>query len=92
MSDDDLSIIMQARKTLFSEDTTLWNKKSDDEGFHVSISCFHGAEICELVGAYKQNELTNIMNKANVGLYRGDGLGIFENVSRPEIEKKKNDR
>ena len=53
MSDDDLSIIMQARKTLFSEDTTLWNKKSDDEGFHVSISCFHGAEICELVGAYK---------------------------------------
>ena len=29
------------------------------------------------------------MNKEDVGLYRDDGLGIFRNISRPEIERKK---
>ena len=27
----------------------------------------------------------------NVGLYRDDGLGIFRNLSRPDIERKKKD-
>ena len=29
------------------------------------------------------------MNKEDVELYRDDGLGIFKNISRPEIERKK---
>ena len=29
------------------------------------------------------------MNKKDVGLYRDKILGIFENISRPEIERKK---
>ena len=29
------------------------------------------------------------MNKEYVGLYRDEGLGIFKNISRPEIERKK---
>ena len=29
------------------------------------------------------------MNKEDVGLYHDDGLGIFKNISRPEIERKK---
>ena len=28
------------------------------------------------------------MNKEDVGLYRDDGLGVFKNISRPEIERK----
>ena len=36
-----------------------------------------------------QSKLTNIMKKEDVGLYRDDGLGIFKNISRPEIERKK---
>ena len=36
-----------------------------------------------------QSKLTNIINKEYVGLYRDDGLGIFKNISRPEIERKK---
>ena len=88
-SDDDLSIIMQARKTLLFQGATPWMKKSGDEDFDVPLSGFDGAEICELVGTYIQSKLTNIMNKEDVGLYRDDGLDIFRNISRPEIERKK---
>ena len=89
ISDDDLSIIMQARKTLLFEGTTLWIKKSGDEDFDVTVGCFDGPEICKLVGTYIQSKLTNIMSKGDVGLYRDDGLGIFRNISRLEIERKK---
>ena len=53
------------------------------------MGCFDGAEICELVGTYIQSNLTKIMNKEGIGLYCNDGLGIFQNISRPEIETKK---
>ena len=53
------------------------------------MGCFDGAEICELVWSYIQSKLTNIMNKEDIELYRDDGLGIFQNISRPEIERKK---
>ena len=43
----------------------------------------------ELVETYIQSKLTNIMNKEDVGLYRDDNLGIFKNISRPEIGRKK---
>ena len=83
------SIIIQARKTLLFEGTTPWIKESGDEDFDVPMGCFDGAEICELVGTYIQRKLTNIMNKEDVELYRDDGLGIFKNISRSEIESKK---
>ena len=53
------------------------------------MGCFEGTEICELFGTYIQNKLTNIMNKEDIGLYGYDGLSIFRNISRSEIEKKK---
>ena len=87
--DNDLSIIMQARKTLLFEGAAPWFKKSGDEDFDVPMGCFDGAEICELVGTDIQSKLTNIMNKEDVELYHDDGLGIFKNISRSEIESKK---
>ena len=53
------------------------------------MGCFDGVEIYELVGSYIHSKLTNIMNKEGIELCRDDGLGIFENISRPEIERKK---
>ena len=32
---------------------------------------------------------SSIVNISDIGLYCGDGLGIFYNVSKPEIERKK---
>ena len=89
ISDDDLSSIKQARRTLLFEGKTPWIKKSGDEDFDVPMGCFNGAEICELGGTYIQSKLTKIMNKEDVRLYRDDGFGIFKNMSRPEIERKK---
>ena len=80
---------MLARKILLFEGTTPWIKKSSDEDFDVPIGCLDGAEIGELIGTYIQSKLANIMNKEDVGLHRDDGLGIFKNISRPEIEMKK---
>ena len=53
---------MQVRKTLPFEGATPWIKKSGDEDFDVPMGCFNGAEICELVGTYRQSKLTSIMN------------------------------
>ena len=53
------------------------------------MDCFDGAEICELVMTCVQSKLIYMMSKEDVGLYRHDSLGIFKNISRPEIEKKK---
>ena len=44
ISDDDLSIIMQARKNLLFEGTTPWIKKNGDDDFDVLMSCFDGPE------------------------------------------------
>ena len=53
------------------------------------MGCYDGAEVCELVGSFILNKLTSIVNKSGIGLYREDGLGIFYNVSKPEIQRKK---
>ena len=35
------------------------------------------------------NKLSNIIDKNSVGLYRDEGLGVFDKLSGPQIEKKK---
>ena len=53
------------------------------------MGCYDGAELGELVGSFILNKLASIVNKSDIGLYRDDGLGIFYNVLKPEIERKK---
>ena len=45
--------------------------------------------ICELVGTYILNKLRNLTNKEHIGLYPDNGLGIFQNIPKTEIERKK---
>ena len=45
-----------------------------------------GAEVCELVGLYLLNLLTNEFRK-QIGLYRDDGLSCFQNISGLDSEK-----
>ena len=35
------------------------------------------------------NKLKNFTNKENIGLYRENGLGIFQNIPKTEIDRKK---
>ena len=53
------------------------------------MGCYDGAEVCELVGIYILNMLSNVIDIDSIGLYRDDGLGIFESLSGPQIERKK---
>ena len=87
ISEQDLAIIMQARRTLLFNNGEPWVKKVGNEEFDVPMGCFDGAEICDLVGIYKLYQLKNAIRKENVGLYRDDGLGILRNLSGPEIER-----
>ena len=55
ISDQDIAIIMQARKTLLFQNGEPWVKKSETADFHVPMGCYDGAEVYELVGFYMLN-------------------------------------
>ena len=86
IDNDQLSIIMQSRKTLFYNDEP-WVKKTGDKDFDVTMGCNDGAELCETVGIYMLNKLSNIINRENIVLYCDDGLGICQNMSKTEVEQ-----
>ena len=48
---------------------------------------YDGAELCELVGTFLLEKISEICNKSNIGLYRDDGLSIFRNKSGTQLEK-----
>ena len=58
---------MQSSRTLLFNDKEPWLKKSGNEEFDVAMECFHGAEVCELVGVSVLHLLRTVMRKENVG-------------------------
>ena len=81
---------MNARKTLLFHHEEPWMKMNAKEGFDIPVGCHDGAEICELVGTFILNKINPIMHEQNnVGLYRDDGFGIFRNLSRANMEEKR---
>ena len=95
ITDQNLAIIMQAIKTLLeklycSKTQNHGSKKSGTEDLDVPVECYDGAEACELVGSYTLNQLKHDMNKESIVLYRDDGLGVFHNIPKQEIEERKN--
>ena len=89
LSNDDIPIIMQSRKTLLFSDGEPWAKKDDKDGFDVPVNCYDGVEVCELVGTYLLNQLKVVIAKENMGCYRDNCLGIFKNMAGPEVERNK---
>ena len=64
-------------------------KKDDDEDFDVLMGGNDGAEICEVIGTYLLYQINNVISNENIGLCNHAGLGMFKNVSGPEVERKK---
>ena len=48
--------------------------------FDVTMGCLDGAKICELVGAFALSELSKERPDGNIGLQRGDSLGVLWNT------------
>ena len=80
---------MQARKTLLFNNEEPWCKRNNDDEFNVPMGSYNGAKVCELIGAFMLNELSGVVDKKELGLYRNDGLGVMRNIGGPEIERRK---
>ena len=91
ISEDYISIIKHARKSLLFNGKTYWVKRNGSTMFDVTMGSYDGAEICELVGLFVLNLLSNHLGKSNVGLYRDDGLAIVKgkNGRLADIVRKK---
>ena len=81
-----LNVIKLSRKSLLFEKSSTWVKKGKVL-FDVTMGSYDGAEICELVGLYMLNKLSNDINKYYVGLYRDDGLAVVTNANGPKMDK-----
>ena len=85
ISQKDKEIIHHSRKSLLFNSNDIWMKK--DGLFDVTMGAYDGAEVCELVGNFMLFLISKIYNKNDIGLYRDDGLAVFENLSGPQSER-----
>ena len=82
---------MQVRKTLLFNINKPWVKKSGNKDFDIPMGCFDDAEVSEIVETYILSKISNEINKRQVGLYRGDSLGVFRNTSGSEMDRTRKD-
>ena len=73
ISDEEIEIILSAKKSLLFKDNIPWSKKGTTN-FDVAQGSWDGAETCELTGLYILSELSEIP-RLNVGINRDDCLG-----------------
>ena len=67
------------------------NGKGENALFGVTKGSHDGAEVCELVGIYLLGQLSNIIDKENIGLYRDDGLSVIENANELKLDRWRKD-
>ena len=75
--------------TLLFHDNQTWQKANADDLFDVTMGSYDGAETCELVGSYILSEISAIIPRDNIGLYRDDGLAIIHKPPRAAENTKK---
>ena len=84
---DEMRVIKHSRKSLLFFKNEAWTKKNSNNCFDVTMGSYDGAEICELVGLHILDELSKILNKNDVGLYRDDGLIVLKNKNGHDCDK-----
>ena len=53
------------------------------------MGAYDGAEVCEFVGIFMLNKISEKYDKSDIGLYSDDGLVLFKNIGGPESEHTK---
>ena len=87
----DIEVIFHCRKSLLYHNKEPWIKKKNEGRFDVPMGSYDGAEVCEVVGLYLLDILSNRYNKRDIGLYRDDGLAVFKNHSGRQNDKVRKD-
>ena len=82
----DFNIMQHARKSLLYNKEILLQKKKADL-LDVSMGAYDEAEVCETVGLFLLNNLAIRFDKNSVGLYKGNGLALFENINSHPADK-----
>ena len=59
--------------------------------FDVTMGCFDGAEVCQLVGTFVLVTLSKKIPSSDIGLYRDDGLGALWNMPGPQADQIRKD-
>ena len=91
ISKQHITTIKHARKSFLFNNGNPWVKRNNNSLFDVTMGCFDGAEICELVGLYILNDLSRKFGKDFVGLYRDDGLALIKGKSGRVIDNARKD-
>ena len=84
---DDKKIIHHARKSLLFNERGEQIKK--DGLFDVTMGAYDGAEVCELVGTFSLDKISEKYDKNSIDLYRDDGLSVFKNKSDTHLNIRK---
>ena len=84
----DRRIIIHTKKTLLFNQNEPWVKK-DNELFDITMGSYDGAECCELVVVYLLSQLKPYYGNS-IGIYRDDGLAVFNEPPRAIEQIKKN--
>ena len=84
-------MIHHSRKSLLFDTTSVWVKNGNNPLFDDTMGSYDGAEICELVGLYLLNQLSTVIDKSSVGLYRDDGLAAINNANGPKLDRIRKD-
>ena len=92
VTEQEITIIKHARKSLLFNQSTEWVKRhSENELFDVTMGSFDGAEICELVGLCLLHKLQPLLDMKNTGLYRDDGLAALKCQSARRLDRIRKD-
>ena len=89
ISPQDLEIILHSRKSLLFDNASTWIKKEGSK-FDVTMGSYDGAEVCELIGLFILQQLSSVIPKDSVGLYRDDGLSALK-LTGPQADKLRKD-
>ena len=87
ISRKDIEVIFNCRRSLLFHNNEPWIKNDSNGDFEVAMGSYDGAELCELAGLFMLNEVSNKLDKDNIGLCRDDGLSFFKNYNGHQNDK-----
>ena len=87
ISREDIQIMYHTNyvSLLFSNKKS-WMKREGNI-FDVTMRAYDGSKVCELVGIFMLQKISEKHNENDVSLYRDDGLAVFKNISGPESDR-----